>query len=267
MNPRISLLCAATLILAIDFNGFAAEPVAKKPVLLYTRYFNAPGEARYQPDGNYKDVLARLKTEFEVRANNEPLTRQTLADVNVLLIANPSEAAAGTNPPPHHISATDAETIARFVERGGGFIIMGNQENHNLEVNDANKLLARFGLQFTNLYTDVKSLAVPKETPVIGGLRWGYYTGNLVLIETNHAAKPRSLISNDLTQKPLNGPRNQAGSLLAMAEPGRGRVAVATDCGWLTDDVLAGKGVNGVVVKDDDNWEICRRLTLWAGVH
>jgi hypothetical protein len=263
MKSRALLLCVVAFVFNSALQVGAAEPVAKKPVLLYTRYFNAPGEARYQPDGNYKDVLARLRTEFDVRANGEPLTRQSLADVNVLLIANPSEAAAGTNPPPHHISATDAETIASFVERGGGFIVMGNQENHNLDINEPNKLLARFGLQFTNLYTDVKSLAVPKETPVIGGLRWGYYTGNLVVIEKNHPAKPRSLISNDLTP-PLNGPRNQAGSLLAVAEPGRGRVAVVTDCGWLTDEVLAGKGVGGVVVKDDNNWEICRRLTLWA---
>ena len=46
-----------------------------------------------------------------------------------------------------------------------------------------NKLLGQFGLQFTNLYTDAKLLPLPKGTPTIGGLRWGYYSGNLVLIE------------------------------------------------------------------------------------
>lgn len=264
MKLRFLHLCVAVLLLAPSSKSFAAETGATKPVFLYTRYFNAPGENRYLPDGNYKDVMMRLRTEFKVRANAEPLTRKSLADENVLLIANPSDKASGTNPPPHHISAADAKTIARFVAQGGGLIIMANQEGHNVEIDDVNKLLARFGLQFTNLYTDVKSLLLPKETPVIGGLRWGYYTGNLVLIETNHAAKPRSLINNDITQKPLNGPRNKAGSLLAVAEPGRGHVVVVTDCGWLTNDVLAGEGIGGTVVNHDDNWEIFRRLALWA---
>src|SRR5204863_3323339 len=37
------------LIALTAVTTFAAD--AKKPVLLYSRYFNAPGEARYQPDG------------------------------------------------------------------------------------------------------------------------------------------------------------------------------------------------------------------------
>jgi hypothetical protein len=262
MKSRIVFLCiAAFSCLAI----FAAEPMTNKPVLLYTRYFNAPGENRYLPTGNFKDVLARLRTEFEVRADSEPITKKSLADVNVLLIANPDDKADGTNVPPHHVSKKDIKTITSFVERGGGLILMGNQNAHNVEVNDVNKLLAEFGLQLTNLYTDIKLLPLPKETPVIGGLRWGYYTGNLVLIETNHPAKPRSLITNDLTLKPLNGKRDQAGSLLAVAEPGLGHVVVATDCGWITDEALEGKAIDGVAIKDDDNWEIFRRLAHWAG--
>jgi hypothetical protein len=257
-------ICRAVASLAtIACCSFAAESSVSKPVLLYSRYFNAAGESRYQPDGTFKEVLNRLRGEFDVRVHNEPLTAQSLAGVNIVLIANPSDRAVGSNPPPKHVSAEDIGALAQFVEQGGGLMVMGNQENHNLEVHDVNRLLARFGLQFTNLYTDVKSLEVPKETPILGGLRWGYYTGNLVLIEPNHAAKPRSLISND-SKPPLNGSRNQSGSLLAVSEPGRGRVIVVTDCGWITDDVLAGRGVSGVVVKDDDNWEICRRLVHWA---
>ena len=81
-----------------------------------------------------------------------------------------------------------------------------------------NQLLLRFGLQFTNLYTDVKKLVLPPETPLIGGLRWGYYTGNLVLITPEHPAKPRPLVLNDLAQKPLNGPRDTPGALLALQD-------------------------------------------------
>src|SRR5437879_2775259 len=62
---------------------------------------------------------------------------------------------------------------------------------YNLEVEDMNKLLAQFGIQATNLYTDAKKLVLPKETPVIGGLRWAYYTGNLLLLDPTNPAKPQ----------------------------------------------------------------------------
>jgi hypothetical protein len=263
--PRAGALALAILVLnAVASRVHAADTPVKKPVFLYTRYFNAQGESRYLPDGTYKDVLGRLAGEFEVRVGREPLAAGTLKDVNVLLISNPSDKASGMNPPPRHISAEDAQTIADFVQRGGGLIVLGNQENHNLEVEDVNKLLGRFGLQFTNLYTDVKKIVVPRETPVIGGLRWGYYTGNLVLAESGHPAKPRSLVLNDPGQKPIKGDRNQTGPLLAVAEPGRGHVVVATDAGWISNDALSEKGIGGVAIHEQDNWEIFRRLSRWA---
>jgi hypothetical protein len=141
---------------------------------------------------------------------------------------------------------------------------MGNQENHNLEIEDTNKLLANFGLQFTNRYTDAKKLVLPKATPIIGGLRWAYYTGNQLLSMADHKAKPRSLVDNDLAQKPLKGTRDEPGSLLAIAEPGRGRVVAVTDSGWIASFAFNEEGVGGVAVKGQDNWEIFRRLGRWA---
>lgn len=243
----------------------AAETIsAAKPAFLYSRYFNAEGETRYLPDGTYQQVLQRLQTQFEVRVSREALTDASLAGVKVVLIANPSDQAVRSNPAPHHFTAADIEVLTRYVRNGGGLIIMGNQENHNLEVEDTNQLLAGFGLGFTNLYTDVKKLTVPRTTPLIGGLTWAYYTGNLLLLDTNHPAEPRALVMNDPNQKPLNGPRDQPGALLAVAEPGRGRVVAVTDAGWITNDVLADKGIGGVVITDHDNWEIFRRLARWA---
>src|SRR4051794_24627765 len=259
--PMIPVAMAAVWAVALA----AAEPVTTtKPVFLYCRYFNAEGESRYLPEGNYQEVLQRLQTQFAVRVSRDALTDATVAGVNVILIANPSDRPAGNHPPPHHFSNADIALLTQYVRNGGGLIIMGNQENHNLEVEDTNKLLANFGLVFTNLYTDVKKLAVPRDTPVIGGLTWAYYTGNLLVLNTNHPARPRALVMNDLSQKPLNGPRNQAGTLLAVAELGRGRVVVVTDAGWITNDVLADKGIGGVVITNHDNWEMFRRLTAWA---
>ncbi len=65
----------------------AADSPANKPVLLYSRYFNAVGEARYLPDGTYKEVLTRLRTEFDVRVHSRPLNARALASVKVVLIA------------------------------------------------------------------------------------------------------------------------------------------------------------------------------------
>ena len=254
-----TLLCA----LLCSASGADSERRAK-PVLLYSRYYNAEGETRYLPDGTFKEVLGRLGRHFDIRIHRQPLTADTLTDVNLLLIANPSDQAVSNNPAPPHVSPSDVKSLTRFVDRGGGLILMGNQENHNLEIHDVNKLLANFGLRFTNLYTDAKQLTLPKQAPIIGGLRWAYYTGNQIVIERNHPAKPRALVVNDLSQKPAKGTRDEPGALLATAEPGRGHVVVVTDAGWVTDDALNGKGIGGVAITDQDNWEIFLRLTRWA---
>lgn len=251
-------LLAATLLPALG-----ADP--KKPALLYSRRFNAVGENRYLPDGAYKDVMARLGKEFKVTVNDLPLTPANLARVKVLLVANPSDKAAGTNPPPHHISAEDVKNLTEFVRKGGGLIFMSNQvEAHNLETADANQLLAQFGLQTANVITDAKKLALPKETPLLGGLNWAYYTGNQIRIEGKSKAKPRAVVVNDLAQKPAKGTNDHPGILLAVSELGKGRVVVATDSGWIADWAFSEEGIGGVALKGQDNWEIFRRLAHWA---
>ncbi len=253
------------LSLGCTLPAFAADSATPgKPVLLYSRYFNAEGEARYQPDGTYKAFLEKIKTDFDVVTHNKPLTEAALRGVAVLLVANPSDKAFKTGPAPHHFSENDATILRQYVERGGGFIIMGNQENHNLEVEDTNKLLGQFGLQFTNLYTDAKKLLLPKDNPLLPGLTWAYYTGNLVQIDGGHPAHPRALVQNDLRQKPEKGTRDQAGALLAVSEPGKGRVAVVTDAGWLTETALDGRGIGNVAIKEHDNLEIFLRLAKWV---
>jgi hypothetical protein len=263
MRYLLDLNLIAGCLTAATWNGWSADSKAK-PVLLYSRYYNAEGENRYLPDDTYKQVIQRLRQDFDVRVHNKPPTRETLAGVNLLFIVNPSDKAVGNHPPPPHVSTTDIKVLSDFIAQGGGLIVSGNQENHNLEVEDMNKLLAQFGIQTTNLYTDAKQVVLPKETPVIGGLRWAYYTGNLVLVDPKHPARPRALVINDLNQKPPKGTRDQAGCLLATAEPGRGRVVVVTDSGWLADWAFNEEGIGGVAIKGQDNWEIFRRLTHWA---
>jgi len=235
-----------------------------KPVLLYCRYFNAEGEDRYSADTTYKDVLAKLRETFEVRVDAEPLTAKALADVKLVLIANPNDKAAPGHNPPHHFSARDIEVLSSYVKDGGGLIFLGNQENHNLETEDTNKLLVNFGIKFVNDYTDAKKLTLPADTSIIGGLRWAYYTGNRLLVSGYGTSHARCLVGNDLAQKPMKGPRDHVGCLMATAEPGKGRVMVSTDAGWIANFALNEEGVGGVAIKGQDNWEIFRRLALWT---
>ena len=72
------------------------------------------------------------------------------------------------------------------------------------------------------------------------------------------------MVTNDLSQKPIQGPRDQAGVLMAAAEPGAGRVVVVTDSGWICDWAFNGEGVGGVAIKQQDNWEIFHRLARWV---
>ena len=71
-------------------------------------------------------------------------------------------------------------------------------------------------------------------------------------------------MANDLKQKPIQGPRDTPGTLMATAEPGRGRVLVATDSGWIADFAFNGEGIGGVAIKEQDNWEIFHRLVRWV---
>ena len=254
----------AVLALLALWSATLARAADPNPVFLYSRNFNAAGEARYLPDGNFKELLRRLSQDFDVRANDKPLTAETLTGVKVVLIANPSDKAVEGHPAPHHFEARDVAALTKFVNGGGALIVLGNQENHNLETEDTNQLLRQFGLRFTNLYTDAKLLPLPMTTPIIGGLKWGYYTGNQVLIEAKHAAKPRALVMNDLSIKPAKGDRDTPGALLGIAEPGKGRVIVVTDAGWLADFSFDDTGVGGVSLKGQENWEIFHHLAQWA---
>lgn len=257
-----SIVLAHALVLAtMGLPTRAAE--SRKPVFLYSRYYNAEGETRYLADGNFKPLLQSLRADFEVRTHNQPLNAQTLHGVDVVLIANPSDKAVGGHPAPHHVDARDVAELTQFVRNGGALIVTGNQENHNLEVRDLNKLLREFGLRMTNDYVDAKLLSLPKSTPIIGGLRWAYYTGNLIQLEASHAARPRALVTNDQSVKAPKGNRNAAGALMAVAEPGRGRVLVVSDSGWVADWALDNRGVGGVSLAPQDNLEIFRRLTFW----
>ena len=271
---RISLWILLAITMATWINcrdlttAEAATPAKGKPVLLYSLYYHAQGEEQYLPDGTYSETLARLKTDFEVRCHDEQLNQKTLADVDVLLIVNPSDKAQG-GPPPPHMTDDDIYEICLFVQRGGGLIFFSNQSTgHNCEKKDSNRLLEQFSMRITHWDVGVKVFPIPESTPLLGGLRWRFMWGSLLEVRRDHFARPKVLVENspeipvrmrqleaDDTEPEPQGEVGPGGPLLATAQIGKGRVVVATDTGWTSNWGLG----------EADNWEIFRRLTRWAG--
>ena len=236
----------------------------RKPVFLYCLHYQAPGENRYPADGSYRQILDHLRSSFEVRVSADPPSPKLLRDVSVVLIANPNDSAFKDQKPPAHVTREDILNWSNYLQDGGGLILLGNQEGHNLEITNVNLLLMRFGMALTNRYHDAKTIAIPVGTPVIGGLGWAYYTGNEILLNPAHPARPRAWVTNDLATPTATGLRNEAGILLAVAEPLRGRLVVATDAGWISHNALDTIGIGGTILRDHHNAELFERLALWA---
>jgi hypothetical protein len=227
-------------------------------------HYQATGENRYAPEGTYRDILEILRRDFDVRVSEVEPTAQSLHGVNVVLIANPNDQAFGTNPPPKHVAAHHVATFRNFIQRGGGLIVLGNQDNHNLETKDLNRLLGEFGMRFEANYTDFKRFTFGPDVPALAGLRWAYYVGNQIQLDPKHPSHPTAWVTNDPGVPLLKGQRNAPGVLLAGAQLGRGRVLVGTDGGWLTANALNGVGIGGYYITDHDNPEIIRRMIDWT---
>ena len=104
-------------------------------------------------DASYARAAALLgDRDFSVAANADgPLNAGTLAGVDVLVVAHPSdpkwERTTGSGQPlltPEEIDAIDS-----YVRDGGGLIVMGETEQDKYG-NNLNELLARFGLRLAN---------------------------------------------------------------------------------------------------------------------
>jgi hypothetical protein len=90
--------------------------------------------------------------DFEVTAHTDgPLITDSLGAAHVLVIAHPSEPKweATLNGGDPRLSETELNEIVRFVERGGGLIVLGETEQDKYG-NNLNDLLDRFGLRIEN---------------------------------------------------------------------------------------------------------------------
>jgi hypothetical protein len=104
-------------------------------------------------DSSYADAAAALRArECAVSAHRDgPLDADALADVDVLVLAHPSdprwERTTGIGEP--RLSSTELDAIAHFVHQGGGLIVLGETEQDKYG-NNVNDLLDRFELRLEN---------------------------------------------------------------------------------------------------------------------
>ena len=229
-------------------------------------------------DSSYAVAAAKLAgRDFEVLPNaDRPLTRETLACADVVVIAHPSdpkwEATTKTGRPTLRDDEIDA--LDEFVRGGGGLIILGETEQDKYG-NNLNALLARFGLEVEN--RTVQDYENNHKAPswVLAELANGTPNGAGANGDRDPAQGPRSV---DLLARVHDACFYRAGTLAlhnggrviartygtasppnaplaAVTQHGTGRVAVLADSDLFGDDCIG----------ELDNSELWMNLVYWVG--
>src|SRR5215204_2759978 len=104
-------------------------------------------------DSSYAIAAGKLADrDFDVLPNDErPLTRETLAGADVVVIAHPSDSKweATTNSRAPRLRDDEVDALEEFVRGGGGLIVLGETEQDKYG-NNVNALLARVGIEVEN---------------------------------------------------------------------------------------------------------------------
>ncbi|HEU4658395.1 MAG TPA: DUF6421 family protein [Capillimicrobium sp.] len=172
-----------------------------------------------------------------------PLDASVLDGVDVLVIAHPSEPAWERTVPEGSPRLADDEldAIEAFVARGGGLIVLGEEEQAKYG-NNLDELVARFGIRIAN--DAVSDYAHHRAAPhwVLAELEPAgdgvdllarvheacFYRATTLLVSDGARVLARTAATASTPGAPL----------LAVAEHGRGRVVVAADSDLFGDDCL-----------------------------
>jgi hypothetical protein len=141
-----------------------------------------PGDC-FHPNG-LSFFNADLAGEYDVRLLTQPYSDAAFFDADILLIANP-DYPLYSGASPYRWTPQDVDALLRFVDRGGGILLLINsflsrpdfwEENFDLE--RVSLLLDRFGIQWDpNYMSDDKTI----ERAQAGSLCVGYGQGGRVL--------------------------------------------------------------------------------------
>jgi hypothetical protein len=238
---------------------------------------------RMQPahpqDSSYAIAAERLAArDFDVVPNSDrPLTRETLAGADVVVIAHPSdpkwEATTSSGRPDLRDDELDA--LHEFVRGGGGLIVLGESEQDKYG-NNLNALLSRFGIELEN--STVQDYEHNHNVPswVIADLANGATNGNAARDPNvqHHDGGPETVDLLARVQQACfyragtlslhNGARVIARTsptaapprapLAAVARHGAGRVVVLADSDLFGDDCIG----------ELDNEALWENLVYWA---
>jgi Family of unknown function (DUF6421) len=218
-------------------------------------------------DSSYAIAAAQLAAaDFAVAANADaPLSAELLEDVDVLVIAHPSDPAwertTGAGSP--RLAAGEIAAIEGFVRAGGGLIVLGETENdkygHNL-----NELLSPYGLRLENdTVQDYEHHHLSTPSWVLGELvhhdhqrgRGGDLLAGVGAVcfyrATTIGAPDRASVA--VRAKP--SATSPGAPLIAAVEHGDGRVIVLADSDLFGDDCI----------EDLGHCALWRNIVYWAG--
>jgi len=214
-------------------------------------------------DSSYALAAQSLRErDFDVVVHEHgPLLGDALAGAGVLILAHPSEPAwertvPGGSP---RLDGAELEAIARFVERGGGLIVLGESEQDKYG-NNLNELVGRFGVRIENdTVSDYEHshgsphwVLADLERPAAGVDLLArvdevcFYRAGTLSAEAGVQVLARAAASSSAPGAPL----------LAVTEHGAGRVVVLSDSDLFGDDCFG----------DLDHADLWQNLVHWAAL-
>jgi hypothetical protein len=223
------------------FDEAHSEAWTIRPELASTMQPAHPGDASYA-----RAAATLAERDFTVRANDEQaLSAETLAGVDVLVLAHPSdpkwERTTGTGSP--RLSDAELDAIEAWVDGGGGLIVLGETEQDKYG-NNVNELLARFGLELQNDTVQDYEHSTGAPTWILASLGAGARgrDGDLLARVREACFYRATTISSSNGARVLARTHESASSpgaaLLVAAEHGQGRVVVLADSDLFGDDCI-----------------------------
>jgi Family of unknown function (DUF6421) len=198
-------------------------------------------------DSSYARAAALLsERDFEIRPHTQgSLTADALSEVDVLILAHPSESewerTTGTGSP--RLAPEELDAIEQFVRAGGGLIVLGETEQEKYG-NNLNELLARFEIHLENETVQDYEHCLGAPSWVLAELEDGGRGRDGDLLARVHRAcfYRATTIGSSNGAHVLARTHSTASSpgapLLVASQQGRGHVVVLADSDLFGDDCI-----------------------------